>query len=295
MKAQAKNFAALPFDEKIATMKKQNEERLAASAVAKAKAESEEQLSLDLWPDPVRSFPNVVFRSALFGISKIRDVSKKRTLIAAVEGIEIRFKGERFNQTDLDVCEQLLHMAREHPLGSKIEFSAHSLLKALGRDVGDSQHEQLKEDITRLTSGVVEITWTKEKKSFGGALVNAYYRDEVTGRYVIEFSKKIRMLYDSGATYVEWEQRKALGQNNLAKWLHSFYATHANPFPYKVDTLRELCGSVGTLFAFRRQIKTGLQKLQSLGYITSWEIDGADLVHVKKIPTASQKRHLSRS
>ena len=135
MKTQDPTKPFLTPDEKVANFKRKTDAIVAASAAAKAKAESEDQLSLDLWPDPVRSFPNVVFRSALFGISKIRDVSKKRTLIAAVEGIEIRFKGERFNQTDLDVCEQLLHMAREHPLGSKIEFSAHSLLRALGRDV----------------------------------------------------------------------------------------------------------------------------------------------------------------
>lgn len=73
------------------------------------------QMSLDLWPDSVRGIPNAVLRGSLFTVSKTRTIAKNRELLAAVEGIEIRFKGERFNQTDLDVWEMLLHLARLQP------------------------------------------------------------------------------------------------------------------------------------------------------------------------------------
>ena len=33
------------------------------------------------------------------------------------------------------------------------------------------------------------------------------------------------------------------GKSTLAKWLHGFFATHAKPYPYKVGTLHNLCGS----------------------------------------------------
>ena len=29
----------------------------------------------------------------------------------------------------------------------------------------------------------------------------------------------------------------------LAQWLHGFYASHAKPFPIKIETLHRLCGS----------------------------------------------------
>ena len=51
------------------------------------------QLSLELWPDAMRGVPNAVLRGALFGVSQVRKTHKKRTLIAATENYEIRFKG----------------------------------------------------------------------------------------------------------------------------------------------------------------------------------------------------------
>ena len=139
-----------------------------------AKSPKPKQLSLELWPDAVRGVPNAILRSALFGVSQSRQLHKARTLVAAVDGYEIRFKGETFNQTDLDVWETLLHLARLQPLGTEVEFTANSLLKVLGRGVGKSQHEQLKEELMRLIAGAVEITWTKQQKAFAGALAVSY-------------------------------------------------------------------------------------------------------------------------
>ena len=171
------------------------------------------------------------FTGALFGISRERKTHKKRTLIAAVEGYEIRFKGETFNQTDLDALEGMLHLAMPHPLGKKVEFSVHSFLKELGRGTGKEQHEQFKEQVMRLVTGGIEITDLKAKITFIGTLVHKAYRDEVTGRYIVIFDKDMLALYEAGYTLIDWQQRMALGQNNLAKWLHGFYSSHASPLP----------------------------------------------------------------
>lgn len=37
--------------------------------------------------------------------------------------------------------------------------------------------------------------------------------------------------------------RHALDGHQLAQWLHGFYASHAKPFPIKIETLHRLCGS----------------------------------------------------
>ena len=252
-------------------------------------------LSLDIWPDAVRGVPNSFLRSALFGVSSTRKTYKKRTLIAAVDGYEIRFKGEAFNQTDLDVWETLLHLARLQPLGTEVKFTAHSLLKELGRGTGLSQHEQLKEELMRLITGGVEITWTKEKKAFAGALVSSYFRDEETGHYVVKFNLDMLILYETGHTLIDWSERKALGKNNLAKWLHNHYATHAKPFPYKVETLRDLSGSdTAELRKFRQTLKRALDGLKAIGAILNWSIDDNDLLHVVRSPSRSQLKHLAK-
>lgn len=251
------------------------------------------QMSLELWPDAVRGVPNAILRGSLFTIGQERPTSKKRELLASVDGIEIRFKGERFNQTDLDVWEMLVHIARQQPLGDSVNFSAHSLLKALNRGVGKSQHEQLKEEIARLRAGTVEVTWTKQGKTYIGGLIANAYRDDDTDRYVVVFDSKMSALFDSGYSYVDWEQRKGLKQNNLAKWLHGFYASHAAPYAYKVENIRSLCGSTtARLGDFRKSLRAALDELKGIGAIRSWEITATDLLKVEKVPTLSQQRHL---
>lgn len=272
---------------------------LAARKQAEAKVKPQQkakQLSLELWPEAVRGVPNAVLRGALFRVAKERDTYKTRTLIASTSEHEIRYKGETLNQTDLDLWETLLHLARLQPLGTQVEFTAHSLLKELGRGTGKSQHEQLKDELMRLITGGVEITWVKEKKAFGGALVSSYFRDELTGRYVVKFNTDMTNLYSMGSTYIDWEQRKALGKNNLAKWLHGNYASNAVILDYKVETIRELSGSGSPLKEFRRKLKAALDQLVEIGAVRSWSIDAkTDLVRVDKVPSKTQRKHLANA
>lgn len=252
------------------------------------------QLSLELWPDAVRGVPNAVLRGSLFSISKTRSTAKKRELLPAVDGIEIRFKGERFNQTDLDLFEMLLHLARLQPLGDQVKFTAYSLLKELGRGTGGKDHEDLKEDIARLMGGVVEITWTDIRKTFIGHLVADAYRDEVTQQYVVKFDSKMLGLYENGYSYVDWDSRKALGNNSLAKWCHGFYASHAKPYAYKVETIKNLCGSkVERLTDFKKMLRQALSQLEAVGAIKEWAIVD-DLVHVNNAMTRTKIRHLAK-
>ena len=261
--------------------------------VVAKKAPAAKKLSLPLWPDVVRGVPNAILRSALFGVSSTRKTYKKRTVIGSVEGYEIRFLGISFNQTDLDVWEMLLHLARLQPLGTEVEFTAHSLLQKLERGTSGKEHENLKEQLMRLIGGVVEITWTKEKKAFAGTLVSGYFRDDETGRYVVKFNPDMLTLYDAGHTLIDWNQRLALGKNNLAKWLHGQYASHAKPFPYKVETLRDMSGSIATVKDFKQKLKKALDALKAIGSILNWSIDDGDLVHVVRSPSGTQRKHLA--
>ena len=264
--------------------KEDADKRAAAKAKRDAKkAETRKQAQLPLWPEAIRAVPNAVLRGALFSVSKERETFAKRTLIASVEGIEIRYLGVRFNQLDLDLWEMLMHIGRLQPLNSKVRFSAYAMLKALGRGTGKTQHEQLKEQIARLAGGLAEITWIKEKKTFMGTLISSVFRDDDTGEYVVKFNKDFGKLYAKGYASIDWEERKSLGQNNLSKWLHGFYSSHEQPYPYKVETLQRLCGSQSPRREFRRLLKVAFERLMKLGTITSWKIDAqTDLVSVTK-------------
>lgn len=251
---------------------------------------------LNFWPEDVRGVPNVALRGSLFSISKEREMVKKRTQLATVDGYKIMFKGERYNQRDLDLWEMLLHIGRQQKYGTHVEFVASDLLKALGRATGGGDYEELKEDLARLMSGVVEITFTETNITFIGSLIHNAFREENTQRYVVMFDEKMRMLYDAGYTHEDWGQRKALKENGLAKWLHAFYATHAAPLRYKVSTLYTLCGSTtGRMTDFRKALRVALDRMVAVGAFTSWTIDpDTDLLDVKRIASASQRRHLEK-
>ena len=247
------------------------------------------QMKLEFWPDHVRGMPNAALRGSLFSVAKIRTIAKKRELLSSVENIEIRFKGERFNQTDLDVVEMLLHYNRGRQIDATIEFSVNKLLHDLDRATGGGDHEQLKEELARLMGGVVEITWKKEKRTFSGSFIRNAYRDDKTQTYVVVLDEKMIALFEQGFTWVDWEQRRALGTNNLAKWLHGFYSTHSDPYAYKVETLKELCGSTtGRLGDFRKALHVALDKLKAVGAITDasrvTENDSVEIVRRRHRP-----------
>jgi hypothetical protein len=261
----------------------------------KAKASPPQQLSLPMWPEVTRGVPNAFLRNALFGTSSTRKTHKRRTLIDSVEQYEIRFKGETFNQTDLDVWETLLHLARLQPLGTKVEFTAHALLRELGRGKGGKDHEQLKEELARLGSGWTEISDKRARKTFAGNFISSYVRDDETERYIVSFTPEMAQLYEAGHTLIDLEQRRELGRNSLAKWLHGHYSSHALPFAYKVETLHRLSRSTAELKEFRRMLRTAFAKLVEVRAIKSWSIDPkTDLVHVINVPSQTQLKHLSK-
>ncbi|MGZ8245243.1 plasmid replication initiator TrfA [Methylomagnum sp.] len=247
-----------------------------------------EIIQLPLWPEPVRAMPNPVLRSALFPAiqSKARRFLNDE-LISAVQGVEIRFKGEQLNQEDLEVCAHVYHLGRTHPLGNVCHFTANGFLKALGRSTGKSQHVQLHQSLRRLQQPL-EIKIGRFR--YFGALIMEGVKDDETRHYLITLNPKLAGLFAQGWTGLDWQHRQKLRGKPLALWLHGFYTSHAEPYPYKVETLRDLCGSQEkTLFAFRQKLRRALQELENIGFLSSWEIDAADLVRVSQVKTITQK------
>ena len=249
--------------------------------------------TLPSWPAGMRGTPNACLRSALFaGVQGNERIAyKKRTLLAAVEGIEVRYLGVQLNQSDLDVWMQIVHLSRMQLPGFSVTFSAHALLMALGRSTGKSQHEWLKESMARLGGAFVEITY-HGRQTFGEKGFLRYHRDEVTQRYVVELTESMLRLFEDGYTHIEFEQRQQLRKQPLALWLHGFLSSHAAPYPLKLQTLYQLSGSsTQNPRDFKLRMRKALQALVMIGAIERFEID-EDVVKVKKQPTPTQKRHL---
>lgn len=256
---------------------------------AVAEQKQEVQAQLPMWGERIRGVPNSVLRSALFTATKRGKRAYFEGLkVASVDGLKVLFTGPRLDQADLDVWEQCLHIARTTALGTRISFTAHGFLKAIGRDTGKSQHEWLKGAFRRLASSVVEIA--DGKRAYFGGLISYGARNDETGFYELELNPKIASLYnDDGWTGQDWEQRKALMGKPLALWLHGFYSSHAKPYDYKIDTLYKLCGSEAKeVKEFKRTLS---ESLPHLCEATGWNcrIEG-DKVQIFKTPEQLIKR-----
>ena len=257
------------------------------------------QLSkLPPWPESVRAVPNGFLRSALFGaIAKGKRRYMQGEMVAAVDGVEIRYTGQRLDQGDLDVWESVLHAVRLQELGSQCRLTSYALLKLMGLTDTGKNRATLQTRIERLRANA--LTVKQGRYSYIGGLIAGAAKDEETQEWVIELDAKMRPLFAADQfTQVEWTVRHALTGQPLAQWLHSFYATHAKPFPIKVETLLSLSGSENT------EPRSSRQKLRkALGALTDasktygdglhFEIRG-DLVHVEKQAKGAQRRHLEK-
>lgn len=236
------------------------------------------------WPENKRGLPNGALRSALFGISpKERRTYAVERHVASIEGLEVFItRGPNLMQHHLDVWEQCLRLGKDQGTGRRIEFTAYAFLKSIGRNTGKSDCEWLKNTLYDLAACVVRIT--DGNRTYFGPLIHGGTRDELTGRYVIEINPKIALLYGVGRwTQLDYAQRQQLRRHPLAQWLHAFYSTHASPYRYKVETIRNLCGADknGELWKFRQVLRRALDQLAGA---TGWfcEIDKGDCVVVRK-------------
>ena len=253
---------------------------------------------LPIWPDAVRAVPNGMLRSALFGA--IRRGARRylrRERIAALDGIEIFYTGERLDQGDLDVWETILHLARLQGLGNECRVTAYQLLKVLGKTDSGKNRDILDIRLSRMKATGVDVQ--VGRYGYEGSLIDEVYRDKETMEYVFRLNAKLRALFEPDQfTQIDWVVRRELDGKPLAQWLHGFYASHAKPYPVSVAKLHELCGSdFDALNDFRPKLRKALDAVADACKINnqsfSYEVQN-DIVHVKKEPSSAQLRHLTK-
>ena len=238
---------------------------------------------LSLWSDMQRGVPNEFVRSALFpciSANKARYVQQET--IFSQEGFSIKYTGRQLTQSDLDVFEGIMHLGRGLHEGNHVEFSAHGLLKLIGRDTGKSQHDWLLNVLQRLTATSLMIT-REGTKVYWGSLLPEGAANFDSGRYRVELRKEMLQLFARGFTVIEWDQRRVLNKKPLAQALHGWICSHQpQPFPVTVKYLHSLTGSdTKELKHFRANLRTALAEIAATGAIKAWRID-RDKVHIER-------------
>jgi TrfA protein len=252
------------------------------------------------WADTRKAAPNAIFRGACFPAlhRRKRQFFENRKL-GSVEGVEIFFTGQQFDQSDLSVYLVLLDLLRqqETPFGTEREIPAYTILKALGLPTGGKNHKWLHSVLIRLRGGTFDIT-DRKKRYFGG-LIEGGFKDEITNHYRLSINSNFAVLFGFGMwASIDWQQRQAMKKSPTAQALHAYLSTHAAPGFHNIDTYAEIAGLEGkTKRNVRARILVAFKLMASeaVGFLSGFEVsaDGKSIKpHVKH--TKTQAQHIGR-
>ena len=217
----------------------------------------------------------------------------------------IEWKGEQLNQDDHDTLLQLIKMALHKPFGVDVVQSVNAVLKGLGRQTRQTQRQQFFREVDRLMSGTIRVT-PKGGASYGGHLINDIVtpQDQQTEPqfkrfFSYQLNPKLAKHYENSAyTLIDWQDRvKLKGRGGeFAKWLQLFIESHAQQYPHRVETIRQLCGSNDkTLKSFRQKLRQSVDLLKEAGIIAAWQIDPqSDFVTIERTPSESQQKYITK-
>ena len=244
------------------------------------------------WADTRRATASAIFRSALFpalGRGKRQYLKNKK--IFSTRGVDVFFTGEQFDQSDLDVYLEILHLLKDQPSGTNCTFTAYGLLKTIGRSTGNKDHQWLHSVLIRLTACAVDMT--DHKKRYFGSLLEGGIKDEITKHYAIRVNPGFAELFKRSWSSLEHEQRRRLKGNPTAQALHAYYSTHAAAGPHDFTTL---AGIAGLHNSNRRDIKARIIKAHDLmketGFLKGYEVTG-DTIRAYANHSSSQNRHIA--
>jgi hypothetical protein len=279
------------YDQALAEVKARS-----AEVVARKALDYEARIlqdSFPFWDDDNRGVPNPLIRGGLFGVG----TSAKREFlpnmhISSLSNYEITYTGQDLQQDDLSVWMSLINLARQSPLSDKVRFTGYQLIRDLGWRMHSESYERAQESIERLKVTGIKIATKDKAEGYSGSLIREYAwadaDEQGNTRWMVRFEPKVSVLFmNDTTTMLEWETRKRIGTRaTIAMWLHAFYATHREPWPLSVQKLHELCRSDAQLSTFRRNLRTALERLIEVGFLSSYQIIN-DQVHLVKANKAA--------
>lgn len=241
------------------------------------------QDELPFWDDENRGVPNPLIRSGLFSVRATTEREYLEKLeIASLANYSIQYTGKELQQDDLSVWMSLINLARDQPISDSVFFTAYALVKDLSWTMNQKSYKRAQESIQRLKVNEITINTKKDgvETSYSGSLIREYAwaHNEGTGssrtRWMVRFEPQVSKLFmEDTTTLLEWDTRKKIGPRaTVAQWLHTFYSSHAEPYPMTVGKIHELSRSSDTLSSFRKTLLAALQRLKEVDFLEDFQM-----------------------
>lgn len=253
---------------------------------------------LSLLPTPVRDdtqhpealIPIAFVRSELFSVAKDGPRLERKPIAAerGPLGIDITYSGPHLNQDHFKAWQAAVHLARAGAGmgGDTFVVPAAELLRCMGKRYRDHDQREL---LWRLLEQLQQtsVFLRTHRSRYVGALVMAVAQDERTGHVAIRLNPELSQLLTDESLDNDMLRLVSLGRDQIAMWLHNYYASWGSYRNVSVAELHRMCGTSLDVRRFRYRLRQALTKLMGgvRPFITDFRIGDDDVVYVNKKPT----------
>lgn len=241
--------------------------------------------------DSQRFIPNDYARSSLFTARNKREARRvlqheKLFHLHEGQGISLVYTGIELRAEDDElVWLQIMHYAKNVPLGEPFEFSVKDLVRDLGWAKNGRYYDKVRESISRLKANEVLVLNEKAYGKSGAiSLIDKYSAiNDSEGKltqYRIWIDRNLIVLF-AGNTFTNhsWETYRSLSP--VARRLADYIESHKQPFPLKLERFREMCGSTSkTVYGWRRTAREACAEIEASGIAKCVQLHTDDSIYV---------------
>ncbi len=247
---------------------------------------------MPVWDDDKRVITNSIARSAVFAVVEKGGIMPPllQRRVAAPANYEIIITGEQLSEADRDVYLQAVHCFRGCRPNEEVRISPRDFLLSIGRQDGLENRRWLWNSVRKIAKTLLEITvLLREKRiKFVGSLLTIVSEETngIPGEIRMRLPLDALRLYNTDSrTFLSMTRRLSLKGpgSQLAKSLQAKIYSHKEPFPMKLETLMEQCGSKSRrIVDFKKALIVSLDLLMKNQDIEGYAISKEGLVSIER-------------
>jgi hypothetical protein len=248
-------------------------------------AKAAKQLFLPGLEDWMRAMPNPLARSSLFApIARGRKKFHHQTVLVSRIDATITFTGYQLDEPQADAWLQLMHVAKDAPLGQAVTINRAGFLRAIGHGTSGKDYAWLRCTMFAFTAATITIEARKpdgsRKYLIGNnaafhMLIDFVY-DADSETYTFTVDPRWAKLYD-GREYalINWVKRMEIARGqDMAKALQRLVSTSSDEVQrYSLEWLKEKLQYGSPMRKFRTSLESAMRELERVKVISSSKIE----------------------
>lgn len=223
--------------------------------------------------------PRVAVQGALFSSLVFRGRTMRPAYITPTQVAEwgdkrvIQTAGEQLDQGDADVYFELVRRATEQE-ELCLNIKSDEFLSAINRERGSESRNWLECSIERLKNASFEFSITElPVKAKLLVSVERNVDSKTAADFVVVLSDSMSQVFEAGKTIIKTKERFALGNDSLAKSLHSFFSSHSKQYESKIGVEKLMAATGRQSMRKDRFCAAVAESITVLKQATGWIID----------------------